>query len=44
MAWNTYLKVCGGVLLVWVLALLFVPPFATLVEQLMLGFLSSNAR
>ena len=41
---STYLKVCGGVVLVWVLGLLFVPPFATLVEQLMLLFLSTNAR
>ena len=40
----TYLKVCGGIALVWVLGLLFIPPFAELVEQLMLLFLSTNAR
>ena len=40
----TYAKVCGGVGLVWVLGLLFIPPFAELVEQLMLLFLSTNAR
>ncbi len=41
---STYLKVCGGVTLVWVLGLLLIPPFATLVEGLMLLFLSTNAR
>ena len=41
---QTYLKVCGAVTLVWVLGLLFVPPFSELVEQLMLLFLSTNAR
>ena len=41
---TTYFKVCGGIALVWVLGLLFVPPFAQLVEQLMLAFLSTNAR
>lgn len=44
MSTSTYLKVCGGVALVWILGLLFVPAFATLVEQLMLLFLSTNAR
>jgi hypothetical protein len=41
---GTYMKLCGGISLVWVLGLLFVPPFAELVEQLMLLFLSTNAR
>jgi hypothetical protein len=41
---KTYLQLCGGVTIVWVLGLLFVPPFAELVEQLMLLFLSTNAR
>ena len=41
---KTYLQVCAGVTLVWVLGLLFVTPFAELVEQLMLLFLSTNAR
>jgi hypothetical protein len=41
---STYLKVCLGVTLVWVLGLLFVPPFAQAVEQVMLLFLSTNAR
>jgi len=40
----TYLKVCAGVGIVWVLGLLLVPPFAELIEQLMLLFLSTNAR
>ena len=40
----TYAKLCGGVALVWVLGLLFVPPFAQIVEQLMLLFLSTTAR
>ena len=40
----TYAKLCGGVALVWVLGLLFIPPFAQTVEQLMLLFLSTNAR
>ncbi len=40
----TYAKVCGGVGVAWVLALLFIPPFAQLVEGLMLLFLSTNAR
>ncbi len=40
----TYAKLCGGVGLGWVLGLLFVPPFAQMVEKLMLLFLSTNAR
>lgn len=40
----TYMKLCGGLGLVWVLGLLFVPPFAELVEKMMLLFLSTNAR
>ena len=40
----TYLKLCGGIALGWGLGLLFIPPFAELVEQLMLLFLSTNAR
>lgn len=41
---RTYLRLCAGLTFVWVLGLLFVPPFAQLVEQLMLLFLSTNAR
>jgi hypothetical protein len=41
---TTYLRLCGGLTLVWVLALVFVTPFAELIEQLMLLFLSTNAR
>lgn len=41
---KTYLLLCAGVTVVWVLGLLFVAPFAELVEQLMLLFLSTNAR
>ncbi len=44
MSTATYLKVCVIVSLLWVLGLLFVPAFAQLVEQLMLLFLSTNAR
>lgn len=40
---STYLKLCGGIGLLWVLGLLFVPPFAQLIESLMLLFLSTNA-
>ena len=40
----TYLKVCIGVTALWILGLLFVPAFSQLVEQLMLWFLSTNAR
>lgn len=39
-----YWKVCLVVTLAWVLGLLFIPAFAQLVEQLMLLFLSTNAR
>jgi hypothetical protein len=41
---RTYLLVSGGITLVWVLGLLFVPAFAQTIEQLMLLFLSTNAR
>jgi len=41
---STYLKVCVGVTTLWVLGLLFVPPFSQAVEQIMLLFLSTNAR
>lgn len=41
---RTYLLVSGGITLLWVLGLLFVPPFAQTIEQLMLLFLSSNAQ
>ena len=41
---RTYLKVCAGITLVWVAGLLFVPPFALAVEQVLLLFLSTNAR
>jgi hypothetical protein len=40
----TYLKLCGGLALVWILALVFITPFAQVVEQVMLLFLSSTAR
>ena len=41
---QTYLRLCAGVTLVWVLALLFIEPFAQAIEQLILLFLSTNAR
>ena len=44
MSTSTYIKVCGGVTAVWVLGLVFVPPFSQAVEGLMLMFLSTNAR
>ncbi len=43
MRMKTYLVVCAAVTLAWVAGLLLVPSFAQTVEQLMLGFLSSNA-
>jgi hypothetical protein len=41
---QTYLKVCAGIAVVWVLGLLLVPPFAEMVESIILLFLSTNAR
>ncbi|MDP6376490.1 MAG: hypothetical protein QF921_14735 [Pseudomonadales bacterium] len=41
---RTYAKLCGGVTLVWVLGLMFVAPFAELIEGSMLLFLSTSAR
>jgi hypothetical protein len=41
---QTYLKVCAGIAVVWVLGLLFVPPFGEMVESIILLFLSTNAR
>ena len=41
---KNYLILCGAVTVVLVLGLLFVPPFSDLVEQLLLLFLSTNAR
>ncbi len=40
---QTYLKLCAGLAVVWVLGLLFVPPFAQLIESVILLFLSSTA-
>ena len=40
---TTFLSVTAGVTLVWVLALLFIPPFARAVEQAMLTFLMVTA-
>ena len=44
MSMKTYLLVAGVVSLVWVAALLAIPEFSDTVEQLMLLFLSTNAR
>ena len=41
---STYLRLCVGATLAWVLGLVFVTPFAEFVEQLMLLLLSTNAR
>ena len=38
---KTYVWLCGGLTLVWVLGLLFIQPFAERVEQLMMDFLSA---
>lgn len=43
MTMKTYLLTMLGVTALWVVALLTIPAFARLVEQLMLWFLSSNA-
>ena len=44
MTWKNYSIVCAAAALLTVLALLIVPGFSELVEQLMLLFLSTNAR
>jgi hypothetical protein len=44
MSTRTWLIVSGSITLAWVLGLLLIPPFAQTVEQLMLLFLSTNAR
>ena len=41
---KTYLLLCALITLVWVPLLLFVPAVSQTVEQLMLLFLSTNAR
>lgn len=41
---RNYLLLAAGATVVWVIALLAVPPLAQAVEQLLLLFLSSNAR
>lgn len=43
MAAKRYFVLVAVVTVVWVVALLAVPPFALLIEQLMLGFLASTA-
>jgi len=44
MSTKNYLILCGGVTVVWVALLLFVPPFAETIESLLLLFLSTQAR
>ncbi len=44
MRWKTYLQLCCVVTLVWVTALVFIPSLSQLVEQVILLFLSTNAR
>jgi hypothetical protein len=44
MSTKNYLILCGGITLVLVLGLLYVPGVSDIVEQQMLGFLSTNAR
>ena len=44
MSWSNYFKLCGGLAVVLVLSLLFIPGFADIVEGLTLLFLSTNAR
>ena len=41
---RSYLLLCATVTAAWVVALLSVPAFAQTIEQLMLLFLSTNAR
>jgi hypothetical protein len=41
---RSYLVLCACVTAVWVVALLSIPAFAQSIEQLMLLFLSTNAR
>jgi|TARA_B100000959_G_scaffold273696_1_gene324534 hypothetical protein len=44
MTTKTYLTVCGVVSVVWIIGLLAIPGFSDLIEQLLLLFLSTNAR
>ena len=44
MTTKNYLILCAAVTVIWVPALLFVPVVSDTVEQLMLLFLSTNAR
>ena len=44
MSAKTYLTTCGVVAVIWLIALLAIPGFSDIVEQLMLLFLSTNAR
>ena len=41
---KNYLILCASVSAVWMIALLAIPGFSDFVEQLMLVFLSTNAR
>lgn len=44
MSTRNYLMTCAAVTVIWVPTLLFVPAVSNAVEQLMLLFLSTNAR
>lgn len=44
MSTKNYLITCGAVSALWLIALLAIPGFSDLVEQVMLLFLSTNAR
>lgn len=44
MTTRNYLIMCAAVSIVWIIGLLAVPEFSDLIEQLMLLFLSTNAR
>lgn len=41
---KNYLILCAAITVVLVLSLLYIPAFSNSVEQVMLGFLSANAR
>lgn len=41
---KTYRIVCGIVSVLWIIALFAIPGFSDLIEQLLLLFLSTNAR
>jgi hypothetical protein len=41
---KSYLRLCAGLAVAWVVGLLTVPAFSDAVEQVMLAFLATSAR